>query len=315
MTESLWQTGKTRYTLEGDFQIEKANASELSRFSAIYRKNNNWFRQSFEKLFSIFEDEEHCFWIIQDNQRVGGVIIKPNEMGWLFLIPPFCDRPKVLNLLVKHLMSCSNPDKMIFAHGVLSSELNDYFRTGFRPTSELRHFKDKEMSNLPWHTSCVMIRPTQSFEIAFDDSYECLRPKANDIQALGRFFCSVFDNGKSLETYIEAYTNYFNNCNEETLNASTVLIDKKSKEIIGACLISIWNDWPLIYDVGVHRDYKGKGLASKMIKKSLNHLNAHYPVLRLFVELGNHAQSLYHHLGFIAGEETTSLYMDKRRFY
>ena len=312
MIETIWQDYKTRYRLDENFEIERADSKELSRFSAIYRNNNNWFRQSYDKLFSIFAEEENCFWILEHNQRVGGVIIKPNEMGWLFLMPPFCDRQKVLNLLVKNLKRWSNPEKMIFAHGVLSSELKEYVRTGFRPTSELRYFKDSGISNLPWDTSCVMIRPTQKYETVFTDQYKMVNPKEVDVVALGRFFCTVFDNEKSNEAYIEAYKNYFKNCNAVTLNASTVLIDKESQEIIGACLISIWNEWPLIYDVGVLRSYRGEGLAGKMIKKALNNLTDVYPVLRLFVELGNDAQSLYHNLGFIAGEETTSLYIGSK---
>lgn len=309
MNEIIWENNKTRYLLGENFEIEKADSKELSRFSAIYRNNNNWFRQSFDKLFAIFAEEENCFWILKDSQRVGGVIMKPNEMGWLFFIPPFCDRPKVLNLLVKTLKHWSNPEKTMFAHGVLSSELKDYLRTGFRPTSELRYFKDTKVSNLPWDTSCVMIRPTQKFEVAFSDQYKIVSPNDVELQALGRFFCTVFDNGKSIETHTEAYKSYFENSNEEALNASTVLIDKESQEIIGVCLISIWSDWPLIYDVGVHKAYRGRGLAGEMIKYALNNLLEAYPVLRLFVELGNDAQALYHNLGFIAGEETTSLYL------
>ena len=313
MIETLWQNNVTRYTLDENFEIEKADSKELSRFSAIYRNNNNWFRQSFDRMFSIFEEEENCFWILEQNQRIGGVIIKPNEIGWLFFIPPFCDRQKILNLLVKNLKRWSNPEKMIFAHGVLSSELKDYLRTGFRPTSELRYLKDNGMSNPSWDSSCVMIRPTQNYETVFTDRYKIVNPKEIDVHALGRFFCIVFDNEKSIETHTEAYKNYFENCSEDTLNASTVLIDKESQEIIGACLISIWNDWPLIYDVGVLNGYRGTGLAGKMIKKSLNNLTDVYPVLRLFVELGNDAQSLYHNLGFIAGEETTSLYIGNNK--
>ena len=313
MMETVWENNKTRYTLGGNFEIEKADSIELSRFSAIYRNNNNWFRQSFDKLFSIFAEEENCFWILEHDQRIGGVIIKPNEMGWLFFIPPFSDRSRVLNLLVKHLKRWSNPEKIIFAHGVLSSELNDYLRTGFRPTSELRYFKESGSSNLPWDTSCVMIRPTQKYETVFPDQYKIVNPKDVEVQALGRFFCKVFDNDKSIETHTEAYKNYFKNCKDQTLNTSTVLIDKESNEIVGACLISIWNDWPLIYDVGVHNGHRGAGLAGKMIQKALNNLTDVYPVLRLFVELGNDAQSLYHRLGFIAGEETTSLYIGKNK--
>lgn len=313
MTEIIWQNNKTRYTLGENFEIEKADSKELSRFSAIYRNNNNWFRQSFDKLFSIFAEEENCFWILEHNQRIGGVIIEPNEMGWLFLMPPFCDRQKVLKLLVKNLKQWSNPNKMIFAHGVLSSELNDYFRTGFRPTSELRYIENHGIPNLSWDTSCVMIRPTQKYETVFLNQYKLVNPKEVDAHALGRFFCRVFDNGKSIEIHTDTYKNYFENCNEETLNASSVLIDKDSQEIIGACLISIWNEWPLIYDVGVHESHRGAGIAGNMIKKALNDLTDVYPVLRLFVELGNDAQSLYHNLGFIAGEETTSLYIGKNK--
>lgn len=48
------------------------------------------------------------------------------------------------------------------------------------------------------------------------------------------------------------------------------------------------------------------------MKIALNNFKGECPVLRLFVELGNDAEALYHNLGFIAGEETTSLYIPRR---
>ncbi|WP_090042909.1 GNAT family N-acetyltransferase [Clostridium frigidicarnis] len=47
------------------------------------------------------------------------------------------------------------------------------------------------------------------------------------------------------------------------------IYDKETKELVGVCLISLWQEWPLIGEISVKPSYQGKGLGSKMIKKSL----------------------------------------------
>jgi ribosomal protein S18 acetylase RimI-like enzyme len=79
--------------------------------------------------------------------------------------------------------------------------------------------------------------------------------------------------------------------------------------LIGACLISLYDEWPLVYDISVHPSYRGSQLASKMLKKALTVLHTNYPLLRLYVTIGNGAQSVYYKLGFVSGVESKRFYI------
>ncbi|MFK4169671.1 GNAT family N-acetyltransferase [Paenibacillus lautus] len=56
--------------------------------------------------------------------------------------------------------------------------------------------------------------------------------------------------------------------------------------------------------------YRGRGLATRMLKRALSVLKDKYPVLRLYVMEGNDAESVYLNLGFIPGVlEIQSMYI------
>ncbi|WP_238475962.1 GNAT family N-acetyltransferase [Clostridium manihotivorum] len=63
------------------------------------------------------------------------------------------------------------------------------------------------------------------------------------------------------------------------------------------------NELPYILDFVVHPDFQRRGLASKMVKRTLNLLIDKYPALRLSVHVGNDAGSFYSELGFIGLSE------------
>lgn len=94
--------------------------------------------------------------------------------------------------------------------------------------------------------------------------------------------------------------------------ASTLIYEKKTNELVGACLISIWEDWPNVYDIAVKPSFQKRGLAKNMLKRALTVLKEGYPTLRLFVTLGNDAEMLYHQMGFLAGTETTEMILPVR---
>ncbi|WP_238327914.1 GNAT family N-acetyltransferase [Paenibacillus gorillae] len=56
-----------------------------------------------------------------------------------------------------------------------------------------------------------------------------------------------------------------------------------------------------VYSIGVLPAYRGKGLATLMLKRALSILKDHYPILRLYVMEGNEAESVYYNLGFAPG--------------
>ncbi|MFE0556973.1 GNAT family N-acetyltransferase [Paenibacillus sp. NPDC058910] len=76
---------------------------------------------------------------------------------------------------------------------------------------------------------------------------------------------------------------------------------------MGVCFVSLWEDLPLIYEIAVAHAYRGKGLAEYMLRKVIRKLDRYYDVLRLFVTTGNRAELLYTKLGFLPGDELTSM--------
>lgn len=54
----------------------------------------------------------------------------------------------------------------------------------------------------------------------------------------------------------------------------------------------------------VHPEYQRRGLATKMMKRTLNLFKNDYPAIRLNITVGNDAEILYNKLGFISLAET-----------
>jgi ribosomal protein S18 acetylase RimI-like enzyme len=299
-----WSSEIEIYELNEEYSIHKAQWKEFSVHFATYvvGAENVWFRQSFEVSCSVLKECDNCFYIEKQGTRIGGVLMEPNYICCLFLQPPYGgEYYKVLVLLKKLLVHWSDNSKNIEASSVKPGELKHYLRLGFRQEESRR----------------CMIRPTETFNISFEDNYEALALSKSHITKIATLFSKAFadgvgeDAGLSKTEHEEAIMAYFKeNSGEEILKrASTLLYDKETKELIGVCLISLWEGWPNIYDIAVKPSYGGKGLASMMIKKALNVLKEEYPVLRLFVTLGNSAEAVYYNLGFLPGVETSKLYI------
>jgi len=301
MKEELTENYKSYDLLDG-YSIESANWEEFSPYFAVYEifEANVWFRQSFNFGCEVLKDDEDCYWIKKDDCRIGGVLLEPNYMCCLFLIPPYDNEfQKVLGKLKNILLSWSDKSKAIYDGVVKPKNVKYYQRLGFK-TGESRR---------------CMIRPTEKFEVIWSDEYR-IAPvrKENQMEIVELYkdsFKSVedFQNELSVEKINEVIQYYFDNNSEDSLvnKASTLVYDKKTNQLIGASLISIWEEWPNVYQVAVRPSFQGKGIGNNMLKHALTILKEEYPVLRLFVTLGNNAELLYYKLGFLGGVETTEM--------
>ncbi|MCY9517833.1 GNAT family N-acetyltransferase [Paenibacillus apiarius] len=76
------------------------------------------------------------------------------------------------------------------------------------------------------------------------------------------------------------------------------------------CRLCLQNNYAAIYSIGVIPAYRGRGLASRMLKRALTVLNDKYSILRLYVMEGNDAESIYFNLGFVPGvQEIQNMYI------
>lgn len=88
------------------------------------------------------------------------------------------------------------------------------------------------------------------------------------------------------------------------------MYDRKSGQLIANCLLGLQDDYAAVYSIGVMPSYRGKGLATLMMKRGLSLLKDKYPLLRLYVMEGNDAESVYTNLGFVPGvQEIQSMYI------
>lgn len=280
------------------FVLEKANNEEFGKYFAIYviYEDNVWFRDSFDRSRKVLDDYEGCFWVKKNNNRVGGVLLEKNYMNCLFTIPPCDEFDLILDKIKNHLISESEKGESITVGSVKAKRLKNYEDAGFIIKEQRR----------------CMIRTTEKIEYSFPEDFKLIEVNENRKEDLIKLFVDAFSDDYDNRSYeqskldIEFYLKHLSE-NESVVDSSRVIIHSKSEEIIGACLVSIWEGWPNIYDIAVKREYQGKGLGNNLLKRAITELEETYPVIRLFVTVGNPAEEMYNKLGFLPGNETSEM--------
>lgn len=310
----VWSNNTDYYELSDKYSIVKASPEEFAIYESVYGDKiynrfavKHWDLRLAVSLDNPFAKEESFYWIKDGKLRIGGVLIEPNVIARLFIIPPFENLFEIVKLLKKLLIKWSDSSKNIYAYQI-SPEQSHYFEmVGFWP--------DK---NRQW-----MMRPTEVFDFVWDKTVIVKTPRQNNSEEIAKLFYESFNggidcqyiakqNGQEFmyEDYLDEVNEYFNDCTEDILlEASTLIYDKAEKKLIGACLVSFIEEWPLIHTIGVNPSYRGKQLSTTMLKKALTVLKDKYPILRLFVTVGNVAESVYYELGFISGVEFKRFYL------
>ncbi|SHN78002.1 Ribosomal protein S18 acetylase RimI [Paenibacillus sp. ov031] len=281
------------------YSLVAANQTSYAKYFATYRKNI-WFRPSWASLQEMMLDASDCYWIYQNNQRVGGISLTSNELGSFFMIPPSTLTVDMVHFLKDYAIQNSGGQSKVDAYNVLAEHIDVLKSAGF------------EVLN----TRKCMIRPTEKIENDLHTDCICIKPQLEHlpsiVQVMNESYRGGMDEG-NLDTYRDDVSYYFeHNRQDELLNASSVLVDKKTNEVVGFCLISMWENMPLVYDIAVKPGYSNQGLGRYMLYKAISHLEGFSPTIRLFVTIGNKADYLYTKLGFLSGEEASHLvYRDR----
>lgn len=289
---------KERYKIDEGYCIKKADKNTFLNYYAVYsgyKCDGGFFKKSYELIKTDIYTED-CFWIQAGNNRIGGVALKKNEITQLFFIPPFSKEKDILPLLIKLLVDLSDKGKDISVFTTESAHIEIYENIGFQEYERGR-----------W-----MIRPTEEFNVQWENEFKIINPKKEHSKDIESLLYEAFGEEHSLEFWKQFSQEYFDESKYDgVLNqASTLVYDKKTNELIGACLISQWQEWPLVSQIGVKKSYEGKGIGTRMLKVALSSLKDHYPVVRLYAMVGGKAEKLYYNLGFLKGIEL--VYMNKK---
>ncbi|WP_249435974.1 GNAT family N-acetyltransferase [Paenibacillus sp. Marseille-Q4541] len=237
--------------------------------------------------------------------------MEPNVIYHLFFVPPFNDTFEVLKQLKSILIRWSDRAKPIKTFEVLPDQVNLFARAGFWP-DEFR---------CRW-----MQRPTDHFEVTWDPNLLVESPQIEENGMGGKRFvkedeiahCDFHSFGEGLEAVrrkkftLEDFIPIEdpNLTNEILVQASTLIFDKNTGQLIANCRLCLQDNQAAIYSIGVLPAYKGRGLATQMLKRALSTLKDKYSVLRLYVMEGNDAESVYLNLGFIPGvQEIQHMYI------
>jgi ribosomal protein S18 acetylase RimI-like enzyme len=234
-------------------------------------------------------------------------MVAPNMVVYPFFIPPYESRYIVFDKLNKALSVWSDLNKQIFIYNVTEEEKKIFVSLGYKIGSE----------------RCAMIKPTDKYFIEFEEDIKVtnLTEAFNEetVEKLAQFFCeahkgSVDDRGASNEAVksklnmLKYFFNLFDK--NKTLDCSCFLTVRD--KIIGACIVGKDDEQPYGYaaivDVAVLPQYRGRGLAGKMIDYSISKASKYSAAVYLGVTIGNDAQSLYVKKGFVSGITLTSLF-------
>jgi len=294
-----WDKNVDYYELDKGFALRKVDWEAFSIRFAVYIPNN-LFSQNQEALRNMLKDFDYCYEITENGKRIGGVMIEPNWMSNLFLEPPNTYTDDLFNELRKLLLHWSDRAKQIKTR-VTRTQCTFLQRQGFRHQDSRR----------------CMIRPTEKFEVSIDKEFIMSRLDRTMNEELIQFSYDAFklSNENPAEITMESHKEsisiffeYFND-NEILHRASSVIYDTKTNQIAGVCMISLWGEVPLVYDIAVDPSHRGKGLGKVLLQHALSELKDTYPTLRLFVTLGNEAEMLYHKMGFRSGQDIIRMYI------
>ena len=238
---------------------------------------------------------EQCFFIVEDGQKIGGIIVTDDSIMYPFTIVPFCDRVKFWRLVIDQYQRPK-------INGVLELD-----------SAILPMFNYKAVD-----TNQVMCRPADVIEKRLPNGFICRAIDINiEADEIGSAILKGFSGGIDSEIHGEATLEYAIEDARRVINIyepknlSHVVVDAITNKIVGVCLAGIGKNYTHGYveiaDICVLPKYRGRGLAKYMISRIVTQAYGIAPFVKLAVTVGNNSEYLYRQLGFIAGPRFTNM--------
>lgn len=293
----------TTCELRDGFSLVAADPKVFVTYYTIYKNSNPFHRFSWEQHHYAITDASPCYWIYHGTRRIGGVLIRPNLLSGVFLEPPFTDLNTVLGALTAKAIEWSDATQQIMAYGVAPWQVDEYYRHGFRLIEARRN----------------MIRPTEVLPYDFSTDFEVLPATIEHEIATVELLQTAFRGGAgrpiTFAEHVDTARTFYHTLIKKSdvlPQASSLVFHRDSGEFAALCHVIEWESWPMIDDIAVRPCYQGRGLATALLKKAITTVAPYYPAIRLFVTVGNPAQSVYYNLGFLPGPEFYELAIPPR---
>ncbi|MBN8191815.1 GNAT family N-acetyltransferase [Bacillus sp. NTK074B] len=91
--------------------------------------------------------------------------------------------------------------------------------------------------------------------------------------------------------------------------ASRVVVDESTNNIVGVCLHMEFEQYPLIMSLVVDPEHQKRGIGRYLLTHSISSSDKEYPATRLSVIRDNHAIKFYEDVGFIRNRSLTDMYL------
>jgi len=309
MNEEMKTLGQT-IDLGDNIKLVYQKPEVFSKYHIVYhgyKYSDYYFRSTPETLLQKAKYIDSGYFILKEDKIIGGVFIKPNFMGDLFIVPPYNDFDDIADRILKFLKSISKKGENILLQEIVENLVHFYESKGC-----IVHQKGF------W-----MLRPTEEMNTIIPDNYESKPILEEDKNEIADLIVSAYNANpsfkdvdskenyaKSIEWFIKNYKD-----NEVLYNSSKVVVCKDSKEIVGICYHMEFEGFPLITQIAVSPNHQGNGIGSYLLKHSINYTSSIYSAIRLYVYNNNPALKLYEHIGFIKNKTLNDMYLQKGDFY
>lgn len=278
------------------------NPEEFAKYYIVYyghKYSDYYFKHAPATLLERANLLNAGYFILKNDRLVGGVLLKPNYMRDLFVVPPYRDYDDLCGKVLDYLDSISNKEEKLFIHEVVEEHVSSYLKRGFgiqekgfwmiRPTEPMIPF-------LPTEYKSKSILEEDKYELA-DMLMEAY--KANSA-------IKIVDSKARYVKHIEFVLEQGKN-NEVIYNSSRAVFHKATGEMAGMCLHMEFEALPLIMSFAVKPHHQGKGIGSYLLRHSVNYTSTAYPATRLYVLDKNAAIEIYEHFGFIQNRSLSDM--------
>ncbi|MGR3764178.1 GNAT family N-acetyltransferase [Rossellomorea sp. NS-SX7] len=293
-----------RIDLGDGLRLVYQEPKEYIRFYSIYygqKYADYYFRRSSATLIEIASIFDCGYFIMKDENVIGGVFLKPNFMSDLFVVPPYDDYEGLVHRLLNHLKKISKSEEKIIIREIVEEHVPNY---------EQQECQVQEVNY--W-----MIRPTQSMMAILPEGYKSKAVISEDINDIACLIMKsykanpVYKQIAAKEDYIQHVKEFIENHKTNTImdECSRVIVDNSTNNIVGVCLHMEFEDYPLIMSLAVNPEHQHKGLGRFLLTHSINISSKEYPATRLAVLKDNTAIKLYEDLGFIRNKSITDMYV------
>lgn len=310
MIVKKFEKGLDIYELGDGYSLRRGDKHIFAVYQTIYSDADieQWHDWNYRLNDTTWSD--NCFFLYKGTEKVGGAIIQSNLIMFGFLIPPFCDRDKFYQLLNQVLIEWSSPEKAISAKGILPKDVDSLQALGYRVKCVRK----------------IMIRPTDVFDIVWDPRFTIKTPTKENAKDVANVLFNSFKGGIAWEVFGEQS---IDECENDFLrvikmyesggapDVSVLVFDNEKKQFVGTCISGIYpqrpNNFCEIYDVAVIPEYRGFGLAKKMLQYVITTAEKYSPAIYLHMVVGNSAETVYKKTGFVSGPKFTDMYYEMKK--